>query len=252
MENKLIMLQSELKAPKNQYNKFGNYYYRSCEDILEAVKPLLLKYNATLLISDEIIMIGNRYYVKATAKLIIDDKEYISQAYAREEEVKKGMDASQITGASSSYARKYALNGLFLIDDNKDSDYTNNHENNINTKKYYQSQANDEKTIDDKIKELAKKIMNTQYKVMEISNTESVNIQLKHKGDKTFALLNIGDDNTNYYIFDSFVYENILKCKKNKEKLYLYITDDKKYSNIIFGGNEELHNKLKENITLPF
>lgn len=124
---KLMNIQQELKAPKGQYNSFGKYAYRSCEDILEAVKPLLKKEKVVLTISDELQYIGNRYYIKATAMLIDTESEAIisNSAYAREEETKKGMDGSQITGASSSYARKYALNGLFGIDDNKDSDTTN-------------------------------------------------------------------------------------------------------------------------------
>lgn len=124
---KLMNIQQELKAPKRQYNDFGKYAYRSCEDILEAVKPLLKKRKVVLTISDELQYIGNRYYIKATATLIDTESEATisNSAYAREEETKKGMDGSQITGASSSYARKYALNGLFGIDDNKDSDTTN-------------------------------------------------------------------------------------------------------------------------------
>lgn len=124
---KLMNIQQELKAPKGQYNSFGKYAYRSCEDILEAVKPLLKKEKVVLTISDELQYIGNRYYIKATATLIDTESEATisNSAYAREEEAKKGMDGSQITGASSSYARKYALNGLFGIDDNKDSDTTN-------------------------------------------------------------------------------------------------------------------------------
>lgn len=116
-------IQAELKAPKNQYNKFGNYAYRSAEDILEAVKPLLAKYNSMLTISDEIIEVGGRVYVKAICTFT-DDKgsSLTTSAYAREPESKKGADESQITGAASSYARKYALNGLFLIDDTKDAD----------------------------------------------------------------------------------------------------------------------------------
>ena len=122
----LITIQSELKAPKSQFNRFGNYKYRKAEDILEAVKPLLKKESCTLTITDEIIMIGNRIYVKATATLKNSKGDTEStQGWAREEDTKKGMDASQITGASSSYARKYALNGLFAIDDNADSDTTN-------------------------------------------------------------------------------------------------------------------------------
>ena len=125
--NKLINLISELNAPKKQYNKFGGYNYRSQEDILEAVKPLLVKYGLRLKISDEIVTVGDRYYVKATATLTDGENAESSSALAREEENKKGMDSSQLTGATSSYARKYALNGLLCIDDTKDSDSTNNH-----------------------------------------------------------------------------------------------------------------------------
>lgn len=122
----LITIQSELKAPKSQFNKFGGYKYRKAEDILEAVKPLLAKQKCTLIISDDIVMIGNRIYVKATATIKNEKGECeTTTGWAREEETKKGMDGSQITGASSSYARKYALNGLFAIDDNADSDTTN-------------------------------------------------------------------------------------------------------------------------------
>ena len=121
---KLLKIQTELKAPKNQVNKFGGYIYRSCEDILEAVKPLLDKYKCTLKISDELVNIGERYYIKATATLINTEKYDMIEntAYAREEESKKGMDCSQLTGATSSYCRKYCMNGLFLIDDTKDAD----------------------------------------------------------------------------------------------------------------------------------
>ena len=126
----LLQIQSELKAPKGQFNAYGKYKYRSCEDILEAVKPILKKCNCTLLLSDSLVYIGDRYYIKATATLInAEGKSVSTEAYAREEETKKGMDASQITGASSSYARKYALNGLLCIDDNKDSDTTNTGDN---------------------------------------------------------------------------------------------------------------------------
>lgn len=123
----LIAIQSELKAPKNQWNSFGKYNYRSAEDILEAVKPLLKKHECHLTISDEMVVLGDRYYVKATAFLTKGDETIETTAFAREEESKKGMDASQLTGSTSSYARKYALNGLFCIDDTKDSDHTNTH-----------------------------------------------------------------------------------------------------------------------------
>lgn len=145
---RLIEIQQELKAPKNQRNTFGGYNFRSCEDILEAVKPLLAKHKLALIINDEVtaidggyelkeqtekkakhIIASNRVYIKSTATLYDDEGKIIAQtsALAREEETKTGMDASQLTGATSSYARKYALNGLFAIDDNKDSDCTNKH-----------------------------------------------------------------------------------------------------------------------------
>ena len=124
----LINIISELKAPKGQYNSFGKYKYRSCEDILEAVKPLCVKNNVLLTITDDIVLIGDRFYVKATATVTnLDGASVSASALAREEDTKKGMDGSQVTGASSSYARKYALNGLFCIDDTKDADATNTH-----------------------------------------------------------------------------------------------------------------------------
>lgn len=126
---KLLAIQVELKAPKNQYNGFGKYNYRNCEDVLEAVKPLCNKHKTVCLLSDDVVYVEGRHYVKATASLYDcehgDCVPITVTAYAREEETKKGMDGSQVTGASSSYARKYALNGLFDIDDTKDSDGTN-------------------------------------------------------------------------------------------------------------------------------
>lgn len=128
--NKLMLIQASLKCPKNQKNAFGWYNYRSCEDILEAVKPLLYDTQTTLTVSDEMVSVWDRVYVKATATLKdCESWEIIEQnvAYARESEAKKWMDEAQITWASSSYARKYALNGLFLLDDVKDADATNTH-----------------------------------------------------------------------------------------------------------------------------
>ena len=120
---KLMYIQAKLKAPKGQYNKYGGYNFRSCEDILEGLKPLLQECEVALLISDDIVMIGDRYYIKATVKLVDNEKaEVIATAYARETEHRSGMDNAQVTGATSSYARKYALNGLFCIDDTKDPD----------------------------------------------------------------------------------------------------------------------------------
>lgn len=122
----LIAIQQELKAPKGQYNSFGKYKYRSCEDILEAVKPLLVEHGCLLTITDTLEQLGERYYVKATATICTPDGSYSVSAYAREADAKKGMDESQVTGTASSYARKYALNGLFLIDDTKDADTDEN------------------------------------------------------------------------------------------------------------------------------
>ena len=120
-------IQNKLNAPKGQYNAFGKYKYRSCEDILAAVKPLLGEYDCSLTLVDDIVLVGSRFYIKATATLFDSCGNTISTtAFAREEEAKKGMDASQVTGAASSYARKYALNGLFAIDDTKDADTLNN------------------------------------------------------------------------------------------------------------------------------
>lgn len=122
----LQQIQQKLKAPKNQRNSFGGYNYRSCEDILEALKPVLAEFNAAVLLSDEIVQMGTRWYVKATATLKTETESVSVTAYAREAETRKGMDESQITGSASSYARKYALNGLFGIDDTKDADTMDN------------------------------------------------------------------------------------------------------------------------------
>lgn len=179
---KLGKIQSQLKAPKNQYNAFGKYSYRSCEDILEALKPLLAETKTILTIADDIVQITDRYYIKATATLVdIETGEKIeTSAWAREEENKKGMDASQITGSASSYARKYALNGLFCIDDTKDSDATNTNttqgeispstkqNNNVRNKPATQKQLNlifkicNDNNID---KETAKGLLKEQYGV---------------------------------------------------------------------------------------
>lgn len=136
LKEKLMFIQQELKAPKGQFNSFGKYKYRSCEDILEAVKPLLAQYGVTLIIGDEIELVGDRIYVRATAILkdVESDDVEINTAWAREDDAKKGMDGSQITGTASSYARKYCLNGLFLIDDTKDADTDEFHKTTTNDK----------------------------------------------------------------------------------------------------------------------
>lgn len=143
---KLLDIQNELKAPKSQYNNYGKYNYRNCEDILEAVKPICKKHKAVVFLSDKLVISGERYYIEATATFVdVETNETIEvTAYAREEESKKGMDGSQVTGASSSYARKYALNGLFDVDDTKDSDFTNKKDNQTmaEEQRNYQSEIN--------------------------------------------------------------------------------------------------------------
>lgn len=152
----LIRIQSELKAPKSQYNSFGKYSYRNAEDILEAVKPLLSKYNATMYITDEVVEVGSRIYVKATVTLS-DGKETITaSAYAREPETRKGMDDSQITGATSSYARKYALNGLFAIDDTKDNDTNELREEREERIAYEEKQVKKSKFTDEQMAQMKK------------------------------------------------------------------------------------------------
>lgn len=156
----LGIIQSVLNAPKNQRNTFGNYNYRSCEDIVEAVKPLLKEKGITLTLNDTVEYIGNRYYVKAIASIHSPSGEEISAtAFAREEEAKKGMDAAQITGSASSYARKYALNGLFAIDDAKDSD-TNENKKETDTKKKM-AEAEEKKKHDQLVKALTAEAMRT-------------------------------------------------------------------------------------------
>lgn len=145
----LLAIQCELKAPKNQRNKFGNFDYRSCEDILEALKPHLAKNKCVLLLGDEVVQKGDRYYVEATARIINSEGAEMSvKACAREAEDKKGMDASQITGSTSSYARKYALSGLFAIDDTKDADGSDN-----------KPEKTDKEIISDKRKKLTEMMM---------------------------------------------------------------------------------------------
>lgn len=154
---KLIKIQTELKAPKSQFNKFGGYNYRNCEDILEALKPLLEKNKCGLFISDNLELIGNRYYIKATVTLVDfeDSSKIENHGFAREDESRKGMNSDQLTGATSSYARKYALNGMFCIDDSKDSDFTNEHDKNDKKEDAQQDKKEyQESDLDKKFQEL--------------------------------------------------------------------------------------------------
>ena len=181
---KLLNIQNELKAPKGQYNSFGKYKYRSCEDILEAVKPLCVKYKATLILSDTIRCIGDRYYIEAKARLIDaeqgiekEDTAVSNTALARESLEKKGMDDSQITGTASSYARKYALNGLFNIDDTKDADTDE-----------YKMQQDDNKKID-------KKMIDSLNKAIENNNIDNsvVTLILSQYGYKNTSEIKLKD-----------------------------------------------------------
>ncbi|MEG2541460.1 MAG: ERF family protein [Clostridia bacterium] len=191
---KLLTVQSQLKVPKAQVNNFGNYKYRNCEDILENVKPHLLDVKATLLLFDDIVFVDGRFYIKATATLVDAEKPtetIVVCAYAREEESKKGMDGSQVTGASSSYARKYALNGLFNIDDTRDSDTTNTGETEKKTQK------NPDKTLQaQKKQEEVKKAQTTAPSNGSFTLTQAY-ARTTQKG-KTYGEL--PDDNLQYII----------------------------------------------------
>lgn len=184
---KLLNIQNELKAPKNQFNKFGNYKYRNAEDILEAVKPICLKYKAVINVRDTIIQIGDRYYVEATAYITDVEKpaDYIeNKACAREEESKKGMDSSQVTGATSSYARKYALNGLLCIDDTKDTDSEEDQKTSTKKELLIQDiQKNNilEKFTPDEIKKYLEEV--NKSKLSDLTLVEASNL-LKRKEDK--------------------------------------------------------------------
>ena len=191
LAGKLVNIQQRLNAPKSQFNAFGKYKYRNCEDILEAVKPLL---NGSILtISDELINVGDRYYVQATAKLELGEEYFFATAFARETESKKGMDEAQITGSASSYARKYALNGLFLIDDSKNPDTRDNSNipNPQPTKKFKEPQIIQKETV----LELSKLIEDTgtdidkfleYFKIekLDLMNTDQLGLALKLLNDK--------------------------------------------------------------------
>lgn len=186
--NALQAIQQKLKAPKNQRNSFWNYNYRSCEDILEAVKPLLLEHNATLTISDEIVECGWRVYVKATATLITEwDKFREATAFAREAEDKKWMDDAQITGSASSYARKYALNGLFCIDDTKDADSTNTHWHEEKPKQSKQEDDDKPRFNDKDFENMKAAIMNWKYNPPSSPDELAKEVRKKYKLSKKNA-----------------------------------------------------------------
>lgn len=162
--NPLAEIQAKLKAPKGQFNSFGKYHYRSAEDILEAVKKVVNPMGFSITLTDRVQEIGGRIYVEAMATLFNGELEYSATGYAREEETKKGMDGSQITGAASSYARKYALNGLFAIDDTKDSDATNDHGKSQESKSQAKGSIPAPTQFDIEFKELISDVRNTRSK----------------------------------------------------------------------------------------
>ena len=168
MIKNLVNIQNELKAPKSNFNSFGKYRYRSAEDILTAVKPLLAKYSCSMTITDEVVFIGGRFYIKATATITDEDGNTESvSAFAREDESKKGMDGSQITGTASSYSRKYCLNGMFLIDDTKDADTDEFQNQTQDTKltKAYLKQHGSERIGGDEIQKLRTACINAGEKM---------------------------------------------------------------------------------------
>ena len=181
IHEKISIIQANLNAPKSQYNKFGKYNYRSCEDILEALKPLLKEHKMTISISDQIKLIGDRYYVEATARVIDyeNDSTHFVTSYAREASNKKGMDDSQITGAASSYARKYALNGLFAIDDAKDADSTNDHGKGNNASRKQKKKPSSKSKKPSKKKGSGDKATKNQLKaIYAIANDKAVDIDI--------------------------------------------------------------------------
>lgn len=191
LKNKLIQIQSELKAPKGQFNSFGKYNYRSCEDILEAVKPLLAKYKVVMTITDEVVAVSDRVYVRACATLsdAEGDESVSNVAWAREDADKKGMDGSQLTGTASSYARKYCLNGLFLIDDTKDAD-TDEHRAEMQSKGAQSENKKAEKGITQAQIEMLIKIASERGQELDVeaikgwSMTKASEIIAKYKGEK--------------------------------------------------------------------
>lgn len=178
--NALQIIQQKLKAPKSQYNSFGKYHYRNQEDILEATKPLLTETGSILTISDEIVEIGGSLFVKATVCLSHNTSEWSVSAFAMHPKEQKGMNESQITGAASSYARKYALNGLFLIDDTKDADATNDHNKGAKPKDV-PPKPKEELTPTHKSWEYAKKRVSDGVAIAEIEKTFIISEENKKK-----------------------------------------------------------------------
>lgn len=199
IHEKLREIQKELKVPKTQFNSYGKYAYRNAEDIIEAVKPLNYKHGLFLIMTDEVKMLGNRFYIVAKVTLTDGNESITVEGIAREEETKKGMDGSQITGASSSYARKYALNGLYSIDDSRTSDETNEHENNPNKNNGQMTKAQLNQELTKAMNEYMKKLESYGY------SREWFNAQLVQQFQT-----NIGNIETNQILgFAKYIVNNI-------------------------------------------
>ena len=225
---KLLNIQRDLKAPKGQYNNFGKYSYRNAEDIMEALKPLLVENNAITYVEDDTIeYIGQRYYLVATISFVdVETGEKITvKARAREEENKKGMDGSQITGAASSYARKYALSGLFLIDDNKDADGNEYHKQNDQQKPKQQGQQQQQGNQQAQKQNQVRYIDNNQYQEINdlISNISKIKgmpfdtlanyvLSEKLKGLQDFHRVQVGD----YEVLKNYLTEQLAKAKAKR------------------------------------
>jgi len=225
---KLLNIQRDLKAPKGQYNNFGKYSYRNAEDIMEALKPLLVENNAITYVEDDTIeYIGQRYYLVATISFVdVETGEKITvKARAREEENKKGMDGSQITGAASSYARKYALSGLFLIDDNKDADRNEYHKQNDQQKPKQQGQQQQQGNQQAQEQNQVRYIDNNQYQEINdlISNIAKIKgmpfdtlanyvLSEKLKGLQDFHRVQVGD----YEVLKNYLTEQLAKAKAKR------------------------------------
>lgn len=214
----LLAIQRDLKANKGQYNPFGKYYYRSAEDIVESVKPLLAELGLILKMSDEIVLVGDRYYVKATATVIdiVTGDSESTVAYAREPQDKKGTDASQITGAASSYSRKYALNGLFAIDDCKDADTAEYNAENAqdgagrvqNQKPTTNTSSPQKAAQSDNLRAKALKGLNEIIKTCGCTSTELVAIAQKHYGKSSTKDMTVGEISNLAANLEQYIKEN--------------------------------------------
>lgn len=226
---KMTAIQNELKAPKNQYNSFGKYKYRNQEDILEAVKPLLKKYGLTMILNDEIVQCENRYYIKASVTIHDGTSTVKNHALAREEETKKGMDASQITGTASSYARKYALNGMFLIDDTKDAD-TDEHKIQNDEVSKKTSKTQEKQSALDQEKQLMEEMGKMTTLTRDLSLV-GVDVRQKEFSDYVDNIVEINDHRNAQKSLDDFkkvnkVYEAVLRKKKKEQEKEPYTQID--------------------------